>query len=72
MRLRGDRITIVILMVIYFSNFANGVVGAAAPQLLDATAYTVIFAGLIGLCAGSFTGRALRVITLGARGTPLS
>ena len=29
--------------------------------------YTIIFTGVIGMCSGSFTGRALRVITLGNR-----
>lgn len=68
MRLQGDRMTIVILMLIFFSNFVNGVVQAVGPQLLQAAAYTVVFAAVIGLCSGSFTGRALRVVTLGDRG----
>lgn len=68
MRLQGDRITIVILMLIFFSNFVNGVVRAVGPQLLQAVAYTVVFAAVIGLCSGSFIGRALRVVTLGDRG----
>ncbi|MDU9004101.1 hypothetical protein [Sedimentitalea todarodis] len=57
-----------ILMLIFFSNFVNGVVQAVGPQLLEATAYSVGFAAVIGLCSGSFTGRALRVVTLGDRG----
>lgn len=67
MRLQGDRITMLILMVIFFSNFVNGVVQAVAPQLYQTAIYTIIFAGVIGLCSGSFTGRALRVVTLGDR-----
>ena len=64
MRLRGDRITILILMAIYFSNFTNGVLAAVAPDLQSTLVYTVTLAILIGGCSGSFTGRALRVLTL--------
>ncbi|MDF2366771.1 DUF6622 family protein [Sneathiella sp.] len=67
MTLQGDRITIVILMLIFFSNFINGVLGAIAPHFIEATTYTVIFSAVIGACSGSFTGRTLRVITLGKR-----
>lgn len=67
MKLKGDRITILILMLIFFSNFVNGVLESVAPQLREATVFTIIFAGVIGACSGSFTGRALRVVTLRAR-----
>lgn len=67
MRLRGDRITLVILMTIFFSNFVNGVLAVVAPEALQALAYTLVFASIIGACSGSFTGRALRVVTLGNR-----
>lgn len=60
---KGDRITLLILMSIYFSNFIGGVLSAVAPTTLDYVAYTVIFASIIGLCSGSFTGRAIRVVT---------
>jgi hypothetical protein len=67
MKLHGDRITIMILMAIFCSNFVNGVLEAVAPHWLNYVTYTVLFAGVIGACSGSFTGRALRVITLGRR-----
>lgn len=67
MQQKGDRITFLVLMLIFFSNFANGVATAVAPQVLATPLYTVIFAGIIGICSGSFTGRAARVITLGNR-----
>jgi len=48
LRIKGERITFIILMVIFFSNFLGiGIV--------------------IGACSGSFTGRALRVLTMGER-----
>jgi hypothetical protein len=67
MRLQGDKITLFILMLIFFSNFVNGVFEAVAPQVSGTILYTITFAGVIGLCSGSFTGRALRVVTLGDR-----
>ena len=66
-QVRGDRITILILMVIFLSNFINGVVQAIAPDMRDSLAFTIAFAGIIGAGSGSFTGRALRVLTLPAR-----
>lgn len=69
MRLKGDRITILILMAIFFSNFVNGVVQSVSPQLAQMLAFTIIFAGVIGACSGSFTGRALRVLTFRSRVT---
>lgn len=67
MRLQGDKITLCILMLIFFSNFVNGVFEAVAPQVSGTLLYTIIFAGVSALCSGSFTGRALRVVTLGDR-----
>lgn len=68
MKIKGDRITILILMLIFFSNFVNGVILSVAPDLQEAIVFTLVFVGVIGACSGSFTGRALRVITLGNRG----
>jgi len=70
MRLRGERVTLAILMVVFFSNFVNGVIEEVAPLLRDSPVFTVIFAALVGACAGSFLGRGLRVVTLGARKAP--
>lgn len=63
-RLRGERITIVILMVIFFSNFVNGVITAVAPDLRSTVVFTLVFASIVGACSGSFTGRAVRVVSL--------
>lgn len=72
MRLQGDKVTMILLMLIFFSNFVNGVVEAVSPQQSDMFLYVVIFAAVIGLCSGNFTGRALRVVTLGNRSAPTS
>lgn len=70
MVLRGEWLTLLILMVVFFSNFVNGMVESMAPDVRQIGAFTVGFACVIGICAGSFTGRALRVITLGSRTAP--
>jgi len=67
MWLKGERLTLVILMVIFFSNFVNGVVEATTPDTRGALWFTLAFAGVIGACSGSFTGRAARVVTLRSR-----
>lgn len=67
MRLKGERMTLVILMTVFFSNFVSGVFEAVRPELRGHIAFTVIFATLVGLCSGSFTGRAVRVISLRGR-----
>lgn len=67
MTLQGDRMTLLILMLTFFSNFINGVVVEAAPQLRETVAFTIVFACVIGACSGSFTGRAFRIVTLGDR-----
>ncbi len=63
-RLAGERVTLVILLTIYFSNFANGVIGAVAPDLRGMLVFTLLLALVLGACSGSLAGRALRVITL--------
>ena len=68
--LRGEKLTLFVLMTIFFSNFVNGVLNAVAPELQTAPLFTVLFALVIGACSGSFVGRALRVVTLGNRPGP--
>ncbi|MFK7792124.1 MAG: DUF6622 family protein [Devosiaceae bacterium] len=65
--LKGERLTFVIVMTIFFSNFVNGVVEVMRPELQQNLVFTLVFASLIGACSGSFTGRALRVLTLPTR-----
>lgn len=67
LQLRGEWITMLILMVIFFSNFVNGVIAAIAPVAQATVGFVVLFAAIIGACSGSFTGRAIRVLTLGVR-----
>ncbi|QDZ01106.1 hypothetical protein FQ775_12365 [Nitratireductor mangrovi] len=69
-RLQGDRVTLFVLMLIFFSNLAAGVVSDLAPQFRQMILVTVAFAGVTGACSGSFAGRALRVLSRRRRAIP--
>ncbi len=60
--LKGEALTLITLMVIFWSNFASGVFDAVAPQAKQAILFSIVFSALIGLCAGSFLGRSFRVL----------
>lgn len=61
MRVKGERVTLTVLVIIFIANFADGIIGAILPDLRIETAYTVVFAALIGAISGSFLGRAICV-----------
>lgn len=61
-RVQGEWLTLIVLMLIYFSNFADGTVEAVQPALKLTLHYNLVFASIMGLCSGSFTGRSLSVI----------
>lgn len=67
MRLAGERVTLLVLMTIFLSNFVRGVLESMAPGALETPAFVALFAALIGASAGTFLGGALRVFTLGNR-----
>lgn len=60
--LRGEWLTLVVVMVIFWSNFVTGLLGAMAPDLAASPVFGTALALVLGLCAGSFAGRALRVL----------
>jgi len=49
------------MMVIFWANFAGGVVAAVAPLAYASAPFHVALAACLALAAGSFGGRALRV-----------
>jgi len=59
--LRGESLTLGAMMLIFWANFASGLLQAVAPQVAAGAAFQLIFAGLLGLVAGSFAGRAVQV-----------
>lgn len=60
-RLRGEALTLVALMVIFWANFAAKVLEAVAPATLHSAVGIGAFAGLLAAANGQFAGRALRV-----------
>jgi hypothetical protein len=60
--IKGEWITLITLMIIFFSNFIDGAVIAINPEIKELTTYTLIFSAIIGLCKGSFVGRALQIL----------
>ncbi len=60
-RLAGEWVTLTVLMVIFWMNFAGGVAHAISPETYHATWFHVVFAAVAATAAGSFFGRALQV-----------
>ncbi|MBY4893076.1 hypothetical protein KUL25_09900 [Rhodobacteraceae bacterium N5(2021)] len=58
-RLRGEALTLVALMLIFWANFAAGVLDAVAPAALHSAIGVGAFAGLLAAASGQFAGRAL-------------
>jgi hypothetical protein len=60
-QLAGEGLTLGVMMIMFWANFAGGVLQAVAPQLYSSSLFQVIFVGVIACAGGSFAGRALRV-----------
>jgi len=57
----GEWLTFVVIMIVFWMNFAGGVFKAIAPDIYNGSPFHIAFATIAGLAAGSFLGRALRV-----------
>jgi len=66
-RLKGEWLTMAVLMVIFWMNFVGGVVAAVLPVAFASFGFKIGFALVAGLVAGSWAGRALRTFTTAAR-----
>jgi hypothetical protein len=60
-RLKGESLTLLVMMVVFWANFAGGLTQAIAPQIYNDTGFHAVFAFILALSTGSFAGRALRV-----------
>ena len=60
-RLRGEWLTLVVVLVIFCANFSAGMMRAVAPDALGSSTFLTVFPAIVGLCAGSFLGRSLRL-----------
>ena len=67
MTVRGEPVTLVLLLVIFGSNFVFGIAEATGSSFLQGTGFTIILAALLGAGSGSFAGRAVRVISIPQR-----
>ncbi len=59
----GEWLSLTVMMLLFWANFANGALAAVAPELTAGMAYQILFPGLLGLASGSFLGRPLRITT---------
>ena len=59
---RGEAMTLIMLMTIFWMNFARGVIEAISPELLYNPLMTAALAAIGGAASGQFAGRALRVL----------
>lgn len=60
--LRGEWLTLVVLMAIFWMNFVGGFLNAVFPAVYASWVFHAIFAAAAGLSAGSFMGRAVAAI----------
>ena len=62
--LRGEWLTLTMMMVVFWSNFVSGTVRAIAPDVYSSLPFVVAFASVVGLVSGLFGGRAIRVFVV--------
>lgn len=60
-RLAGENLTLVVVMVVFWANYASGVLMTFAPEVLGNNVFQACFTVLVALATGSFAGRALCV-----------
>ncbi|SFS72418.1 hypothetical protein SAMN04488040_1754 [Sulfitobacter marinus] len=59
--LAGESVTLLVIMTLYWSNFAGGALRDLAPDLYANAGFHAALSLVLGLFSGSFLGRALRV-----------
>lgn len=60
-RLAGESLTLTVMMLVFWANFAGGFMRAVVPDAYAGSLFHIIFAALLAISCGSFAGRALRV-----------
>lgn len=60
-RLRGEWVTLGLMMVVFWMNFTGGVMRVVVPQIYNGAGFQAGFTVIAGLVAGIFLGRAVRV-----------
>ncbi len=59
---KGEPLTLVMMMAIFWMNFVSGVIEAISPDLMTSFVTIAILAAISGAVSGQFAGRALRVL----------
>ncbi len=60
-RLAGEGLTLIVILILFSANFVTGVLTAVAPDTLVSGAFQAGFAAILALASGSFLGRALSI-----------
>lgn len=58
----GEWLSLAVMMLLFWANFANGILAAVAPELTSSSSYRILFPALLGLASGIFLGRPLRIL----------
>lgn len=61
-QLRGEWLTMTVLMITFWSNFVGGTVMAISPQTYDSAPFIGAMTLVIGAAGGTFLGRSVRVL----------
>jgi hypothetical protein len=64
----GENVTLILLMAVFFGNFATGILTDVMPGALGGLAFQLTFTSLLSSASGVFAGRALYVLHVGRRG----
>lgn len=59
--LKGERITLINILILFSLSFASGAIRDAMPELFASTGFVVGSCLVGGLVSGSFAGRAIRI-----------
>lgn len=60
--LKGEWLTMFVLMLIFWMQFVSGVIKSVSPETYASGNFHMVFASVAGLVAGTFIGRALCLI----------
>lgn len=60
--LKGEWLTLTVLMIIFWMRFAGSMIQAIAPVIYTSASFHMMFSSIAGLAAGTFLGRAMRLV----------
>ncbi|KPD13074.1 hypothetical protein AN476_07145 [Phaeobacter sp. 11ANDIMAR09] len=66
----GEWFSLTALMLLFWANFANGLVASLFPELAAMASFQILYLALLGVLSGSFLGRLLRMFFWQNQPTP--